>query len=99
MKQSVSINQFGNEMNFVTKIKSRLSAWLKSENLYLSSTVGESVTNKQALLIGRCFVSFFFMSLSADISLLLCLIGLLWFSLSLLSVKRSIDNGRSSNTL
>lgn len=99
MKQSVSINQIGNEIRFVTKVKSRLSAWLKSENLYLSSTVGEPVTNKQALLIGQCFVSFFFMSLSADTSLSLCLIGLLWFSLSLLSVKRSIDNAHSSNTL
>lgn len=76
------------DIHVASNIQNHVSAWLKSENFPLSSVMEESVTNRQTLLISQCFVSFSFMAIAANASLPLCVIGLLWFGLSLLSAKK-----------
>lgn len=85
---SGTLNVPASDTNVANNLKSRFSAWLKSNNAILSSVIEEPVTNKQTLLISQCFVAFSFMAIVANVSLLLCIIGLFWFGLSLLSVKK-----------
>lgn len=85
---SGTLNVPASGVHVTGNLRSRISAWLKSDNALLSSVMEEQVTNRQALLISQCFASFSFMAIAASHSLPLCIIGLFWFALSLLSTRK-----------
>ena len=88
MIQKTSGAQYVPSASFLDAVINRVADWLDARHSLLSAVMEETVTNRQMLLIGHCFVAFFFAIGMADVNLFGCLTGLLWFGISLIQAKK-----------
>lgn len=80
MKQTVSI--LATDMNVVSK-SSAVTIWLNRENLFFSSALEESVSNRQVCLIGHASFAFSALVCASFVSAVPALVCLTWFIVSL----------------
>lgn len=79
MKQTVSISAA--DINVVSK-SSAVTIWLNRENLFFSSVLEESVSNRQVCLLGHSSFAFSALVCAFFVSAVPALVCLSWFIIS-----------------
>ena len=80
MKEVTTSAHLMNEMSKSKSIDAQVNEWLNRRNLFFSDVVGESVTNRKALLFVQCVVSLLAMIGMAETNLFGFLICFGWLS-------------------